>query len=207
MKVSLLICAFLFALFGFGQDYKKIEKPEACKKALQEKHAALKNIKADFEETSTNELIKDSQKSKGLFYFQKQNQMRWENTSPKQRAILINGKSVKLYEDKKEVSSATTKMVVKRVQDLMVNLMSGDFLSEKDFTITYYESGSTYKLILVPKSSRLKKYVQKMELFFNKSTLLLNELKMISNDDEYVSYKFTNIKTNTSISETVFTKL
>ena len=207
MKYVLLISTWVLAFTTFSQDFKKMDKLEACKKALQEKHKQLKTLKADFEEISNNSMLNETQKSTGVFYFQKDDKIRWENKSPKQRAILISGKNVKLYEDSKEVKNATTKMVVKRVQDLMLNMLGGDFLNETEFSITYYENSSSYKLVLVPKTAKLKKYVSKMELIFNKTSLLLQELKMISIDDDKVTYKFTNVKPNITIAETVFTKL
>lgn len=207
MKFIPILCSLLFTCAVSAQEYKKLDQPETCKQALQKKHEDLRTLKADFEEISYNSMLNDQQKSSGIFYFKQNGKIRWENQSPQKRAILINEKNVKLYEDGQEIKNATTKMVVKRVQDLMVKLISGDFLNEADFNISYYENKTNYKLILIPKQARLKKYVQKMELVFNKSTLLLNDLSLFSSDSDKVVYKFTNAKANTSISDTVFTKL
>jgi outer membrane lipoprotein-sorting protein len=112
-----------------------------------------------------------------------------------------------MSENGKEVSNATSKMIVKKVQSLMVKMMSGDFLSSKEFKISYYENSTNYKLILKPVSSKISKYVEKIELVFSKKDLLMKEISIFESDTEKVVYSFSNIQENQSIQDAKFTTL
>lgn len=203
---GILSLLLFFQLQVNAQGYTKLENPASCKEALKKQHKEMNSLKADFEETTYNSLLSTPQKGTGVLYFKKEASIRWESLTPQKKTILIHNKQVKFYENEKEIKSAGTKMIVKRVQELMVNLISGDFLNEKDFSIAYYGNASNYKLVLVPKQQKLKKYVQKIQLIFSKSSLLLEEMTLFSNDSDKVVYTFSKVKTNTTLADTLFTK-
>ena len=200
--------SFFFLLLGsslFAQAYTKISDPKACKAALEKQHKETKSIQADFTETASSSLLSTPQKGSGKMWYKKENKIRWEKNKPDSQVILINGKEVKLQEKGKEVSSASSKMVVKKIQQLMVQMMTGEFLNEKDFKITYYENKSNYKLILVPKSDKMKRYVAEISLIFAKEELLLKELTMKQNDTDKLVYSFSNMQQNGTINDSKFT--
>ncbi|MNU65111.1 Outer-membrane lipoprotein carrier protein precursor [compost metagenome] len=203
------ITSFLLFLMvsgpSFAQEYTKISDPKACKTALEKQHKETKSIQSDFSETASSSLLNTPQKGSGKMWYKKEDKIRWEKTKPESQIILINGKTVKLQEKGKEVSSASSKMVVKKIQQLMVQMMTGDFLNEKDFKITYYESKSNYKLVLTPKSDKMKRYVAEISLIFGKEQLLLKELTMKQNETDKLIYSFTNMQLNSTINDSKFT--
>lgn len=204
MKFICSLC-FLFAFGVFAQDYSKLSDPKTCKTALEKQHKSTQSIQADFTETTTSSLLTTAQKGSGKMWYKKEDKIRWEKIKPDSQVILINGNSVKLQEKGKEVSSASSKMVVKKIQQLMVQMMTGDFLNEKEFKITYYESKSNYKLVLVPKTDKMKKYVADISLIFSKENLLLKEMIMKQSDSDKLVYQFSNMQQNTTISDSKFT--
>ncbi|MNE05709.1 lipoprotein chaperone [compost metagenome] len=190
---------------SFAQEYTKLSDPKACKTALEKQHKETKSIQSDFSETASSSLLSTPQKGSGKMWYKKEDKIRWEKTKPESQIILINGKTVKLQEKGKEVSSASSKMVVKKIQQLMVQMMTGDFLNEKDFKITYYESKTNYKLVLTPKSDKMKRYVAEISLIFGKEQLLLKELTMKQNETDKLIYSFTNMQQNGTINDSKFT--
>lgn len=190
---------------SFAQEYTKISDPKSCKAALEKQHKETKSIQSDFSETSSSSLLSTPQKGTGKMWYKKEDKIRWEKTKPESQIILINGKTVKLQEKGKEVSSASSKMVVKKIQQLMVQMMTGDFLNEKDFKISYYESKTNYKLVLTPKSDKMKRYVAEISLIFGKEQLLLKELTMKQNETDKLVYSFTNMQQNGTINDSKFT--
>lgn len=203
------ITSFLLFLAVSGaslaQEYTKLSDPKACKAALEKQHKETKSIQSDFSETSSSSLLSTPQKGTGKMWYKKEDKIRWEKIKPESQIILINGKTVKLQEKGKEVSSASSKMVVKKIQQLMVQMMTGDFLNEKDFKITYYESKTNYKLVLTPKSDKMKRYVAEISLIFGKDGLLLKELTMKQNETDKLVYSFTNMQQNGTINDSKFT--
>ncbi len=190
---------------SFAQEYTKLSDPKACKAALEKQHKETKSIQSDFSETASSSLLSTPQKGIGKMWYKKEDKIRWEKTKPESQIILINGKTVKLQEKGKEVSSASSKMVVKKIQQLMVQMMTGDFLNEKDFKITYYENKTNYKLVLTPKSDKMKRYVAEISLIFGKEGLLLKELTMKQNETDKLVYSFTNMQQNGTINDSKFT--
>ena len=206
MKFISSFCFLFFTIWGvYSQDYNKLVDPKACKAALEKQHKATQSIQADFTETTTSSLLTSAQKGSGKMWYKKSDKIRWEKIKPDSQIILINGSTVKLQEKGKEVSSASSKMVVKKIQQLMVQMMTGEFLNEKEFSISYYENKSSYKLQLVPKTEKMKKYVADISLIFAKETLVLKEMTMKQNESDKLVYQFSNMQQNTTISDTKFT--
>ncbi len=86
-------------------------------------------------------------------------------------------------------------------------LLLHHFLNEKDFTIAYYENNSNYKLVLTPKNDRMKKRISKIELVFDKTSLLLEQMSMHESADQKVVYVFDSVKTNETIADSKFNQL
>lgn len=203
--ISSLLLFLVFSTSLSAQEYTKIADPKACKAALEKQHKETKSIQADFTETATSSLLTAAQKGSGKMWYKKENKIRWEKTKPESQVILINGKTVKLQEKGKEVSSASSKMVVKKIQQLMVQMMTGEFLNEKEFRISYFENKSNYKLILSPKSDKMKRYVSEINLIFGKKELTIKELTMSTDSDNKLVYSFSNMEVNGTINDTKFT--
>lgn len=203
MKLFTLLVILFSLAGGYAQDYKNVSDIQSVKDAIQKKHNDTKSITADFTEKVVSEMFKEPQISKGKLTFKKENKVRWEKASSKQ-LILIDGDKVKLYENNKLVSNPTSQKIVKQIQGMMLNMLSGNFLNEKDFSIGYFENTQNYKLILLPKSPRMSKYISTIELYFNKSTNLLNEMVLVESKNQKISYTFTNLKTNQSINDSLF---
>lgn len=204
-NILLLVAAF-FSLNVIAQDFKSVSDKNAVKAAIEKKHEETTSITADFSEKVYSDMFKEAQSGNGKFYFKKSNKVRWDHTSANQ-LILISGESVKLYENGKLVNNPASQKVVKQIQGMMISMLSGDFLNEKDFSIGYQENTKSYKLTLTPKNPRMAKYMSKIELLFSKKSLLLDEMTMTESKNQKIVYTFTNLKTNQSIADSKFTSI
>ena len=198
---------FFFLVFsGAAQTFTKIANPSACKAKINKKTAETKSIIANFEELVHSSMFNTPKKAQGKLAYKQSDKIRWEHTSPKKQIILINGTKARFQENGQEVKNATANRVVKKIQGLMVQLFSGDFLNEKEFNIAYFESGSHYKLVLKPKNARMANYIASIDLLFSKSTLNLDQMTLVETENDKIVYAFSNIRTNTTITDTQFTK-
>ncbi len=202
--VALLFFFLLFSTYSFTQSYKKVENVAQCKKSIQDKQKSMKSLTADFKETVYSSMFETPQKGSGKLFYKQSQKIRWEKTEPKKSVILINGKTIKLSENGKEVTNPTSKTIVKKIQSMMVQMLSGDFLSEKDFSIEYFENTNNYKLILTPKNERMSRYIEQVELIFDKKALTLSEMSMIEEENEKIVFSFSNIQVNASINDNKF---
>ena len=206
MHRIILFILLIVANTTFGQSFTKISNSSTCKAKINTKAKETKSISADFEEVMHSSMFKTPKKAKGKLLYKDPSKIRWEHISPKKQIILIDGAKARFQENGKEVTNPTANKVVKKIQGLMVQLFSGDFLNEKEFSVSYYESSSQYKLILKPKGSRMSRYISSIELLFSKKTALLDEMTMIETAEDKLVYSFSNTQTNGSISDSKFTQ-
>ncbi len=200
-------CLFLMLVVQsqlYAQDFSHSKNPTDIKREIEQKHASTKSLQADFNEEVSSVMFAEPQKGSGALYYQKEDKIRWETFSPKKQVILVNGNSVKLSEDGKAVSNPGSTKVVKKIQGMMLSMLSGEFLNEDDFSISYYENKNLYKLVLRPKNPRMSRYVVQIDLIFNRQTLLLSKMIMRESKEQQLMYTFSNIKTNETISSQRF---
>ena len=206
MHRIILFILLISTITSFGQSFTKISNSATCKAKINTKAKETKSISADFEEVMYSSMFNAPKKAKGRLLYKDPAKIRWEHISPKKQIILIDGAKARFQENGKEVTNPTANKVVKKIQGLMVQLFGGDFLNEKEFSISYFESSAQYKLILKPKSSRMSRYISSIELLFSKKTALLDEMTMIETADDKLVYSFSNTQTNVSIADTKFTQ-
>lgn len=205
MHKFILFILLGFAGLSFGQKYEKIQNRTECKKKLEAHFRSTKTLKCDFKERITNPVFEEKVENKGKMAFDQNGKIRWEVLSTKS-ILLINKEGILLSKDGKEITNPQANRMAKRMQTFLYDLMSGNFLDEKKFTIYFYESANTYRLNLVPKSSRLKKHISKIKLTFDKKTLLLRRMKMLQYEGNSIEYFFENIQKNVSLPSITFTK-
>lgn len=205
MRVVIILLSLFLSEFIFAQTYTAIKDSKVCKQELEKKHQSIKSVESNFTESTHSSVLTTPQKGSGKMYYQKEGKIRWEKTKPNSQIILMNGKTIRIQENGKEVSDATTKTAMKRIQSLMVKMMTGSFLNDADFTISYFENSSNYKLVLSPKNEKLKRYISEIELIFKKSDLSLKELSLEKNTSNKIVYSFSGMKYNETIDNTKFT--
>ena len=201
--LNVLFFTFLCTI-TFSQEFKKISDPSKCKTAIQKQQKLTKSLVADFKETVYSEMFEDAQKATGKLYYKQTQKIRWEHVSPVKKILLIDGNKVRYSEKGKEIKDPSTKAIVKKIQSLMVKMLSGTFLDEKDFKISYYENSAQYKLILKPTSERLSKYIDNVILIFDKKDILLKEMSLVESENEKLVYSFSNVQLNSTINDTKF---
>jgi outer membrane lipoprotein carrier protein len=200
---NVLFFIFLCTI-AFSQEFKKNSDPSKCKSAIQKQQKLTRSLIADFKETLHSEMFEETQKATGKLYYKQAQKIRWEHISPVKKILLIDGNKVRYSEKGKEIKDPSTKAIVKKIQSLMVKMLSGTFLDDKDFKISYYENSSQYKLELKPLSQRMSKYIDYVVLVFDKKYLQLKEMSLVESENEKLVYSFSNVLLNNSISDIKF---
>lgn len=204
VKLVLFFCLFFSS--SFGQSFTKVEQTEAIRSFLKSKQKEINSIQASFTETTSNPMLAAPQKGNGYFYFSKSDKIRWENSSS-QIIMLMDGKNTQLYEKGKLIQNATAQRITAQVQKMIVGMISGEFMNNTDYSITFFQNATLYKLELKPNNTRLSKEIKQMNLVFSRTSGLLNSLEMIQKNEASIQYSFTEMKVNSSVPATKFTKL
>jgi outer membrane lipoprotein-sorting protein len=206
MHRLLLFVILLISFGGNAQSYTKVKNSAAVKDKINKQAKTTSAIAADFKEVIYSSMYNNPKTGNGKLMYKEANKIRWEHILPKKQIVLINGSKVRLFEDGKEVKNVTSNQIIKKVQSLMMQLFSGDFLNEKEFNVYYYENESTYRLVLKPKNSRMSKYISKIKMDFDKKSLELKKMIFIETEADKIVYTFSSVTLNGQISDSNFTQ-
>ena len=211
MRKNKLLIFFFSLIFIIGisisaQEKKEISNPENIIKNIKERSSNTNSIVADFTEKKYLSYMKEPHSSSGVFYYKKENKMRWEQLAPFSYILLVNDDAVKIKEDGEEKQNAMSSKVMEKIKKLMLTIINGDFTSSKSFTATYFESNGRYVVELEPTMARLKKIYKMIELSFDSQSLHLKTLTFMEVSGDKSEMTFLNEQINTEVSESVFTK-
>lgn len=206
LKNRILFCLFC-SLIGakvLAQSFKPAANPDKILGELKNASQTTKSIQADFREEKYLAVLKNPEQSSGVFYYKKDDRMRWEQQKPSKYVILINGDKLRVQEAGKEKNVASAGRMAAQMKDLMMGLVNGDFQQNKAFSRACFESADQYQISLTPTSNRLRKVYSKINLDFSKTTLHLKELTFFEKGGDRSVMSFSNEKINQPIAETIF---
>lgn len=172
---------------------------------LKEQSQQNKTIKADFTEERYMSVLKEPQKSAGIFYYKKDNMLRWEKTAPSSYIFISADNKVKVRESDKIKDVSSVNQVIGRIKDLMLTLVNGNFNDSKQFEPSYFQTAQSYIVKLKPKNKRMSNSFEYIQLSFNKKNMLLDELSFFEKSGDKNVMKFSNQRVNIPLADTLFT--
>ncbi|MBE7509566.1 MAG: outer membrane lipoprotein carrier protein LolA [Bacteroidia bacterium] len=172
---------------------------------LKEQSQQNKTIKADFTEERYMSVLKELQKSSGIFYYKKDNMLRWEKTAPSSYIFISADNKVKVRESDKVKDVSSVNQVIGRIKDLMLTLVNGNFNDSKQFEPSYFQTAQSYIVKLKPRNKRMSNSFEYIQLSFNKKNMLLDELSFFEKSGDKNVMKFSNQRVNIPLADTLFT--
>ncbi len=172
---------------------------------LKEQSQQNKTIKADFTEERYMSVLKEPQKSTGIFYYKKDNMLRWEKTAPSSYIFISADNKVKVRKSDKVKDVSSVNQVIGRIKDLMLTLVNGNFNDSKQFEPSYFQTAQSYIVKLKPKNKRMSNSFEYIQLSFNKKSMLLDELSFFEKSGDKNVMKFSNQRVNIPLADTLFT--
>ncbi|MCE6991331.1 outer membrane lipoprotein carrier protein LolA [Dyadobacter sp. CY323] len=204
-EIVLLCC--LISTSVSAQSFKPVSNPEKVLAELRKTSQSTSSIQASFSEEKYLAVLKEPERSSGIFYYKQKDKMRWEQKVPSSYVILINGDRLRVQEAGKEKNVGQAGRMAAQIKELMIGLVNGDFQQNKAFGLTCLESDEHYSVVLTPVSKRLKNIYSKINLNFSKSTLRLKELTFFEKGGDKNIMKFQNEKFNQPVNDTLFLNL
>ncbi|WP_426295397.1 LolA family protein [Dyadobacter endophyticus] len=207
IRILMMVAVLMAANFAQAQLFKPAANPERVLAELRKTSQATTSIQASFTEEKYLAVLKEPEKSSGLFYYQQKDKMRWEQRTPLKYIILINGDKLRIQEGGKEKNIGQAGRMAAQIKELMIGLVNGDFQQNKGFSSTVLEDGEHYQIVLTPVNRRLKNIYSKITMNFAKSSLRLKELSFFEKGGDKSLMKFQQEKFNQPISENLFKDL
>ncbi len=205
-----IVVVFLIMLFSLSinaQEKTLLSNPSELKAKLLSQSETTKTIVSEFTQEKHVSFMKGPQVSKGKFYYQQHDKMRWEQTSPHPYVLLINESKIRIKDNGKEKDLKGANKMMGKINKLMLGLINGEIFNSKDFESSYFNSANNYIIVLKPKSKRLQSIFNTIELSFSKKSIRLNTLTFFEKSGDKSVMKFFNDKFNTSIKQSTFNTL
>lgn len=205
---SLLLFAF-GVLFSIGmqaqQGYKAVEDISKFRELMIETSANTSSIQSDFVQMKHLSFLEEDVMSKGKFYFQKENQLRWEYTEPFFYLIIFNQDTIMIQDEHKtNMYDAASGRMFREINNIMLSMVNGTILESDNFEFAYFENNNTYKLELTPLDENMKDFLSTIILFINKDDYSVDELYMIEKSEDYTQIRFINKSMNETIPQDIF---
>ena len=206
-KYIIFFCVSFYSLSLLAQSsFKSINDISNFKNKLKEVSKATKSIESDFVQEKNVSVLTKKIVSKGIFCFKKENNIRWEYLEPYKYLVVISNNKISVKDDKskKQFDSQSSPMSKELVM-MMFNFIQGNISAcEKEYDILYLENDKYYYLKMIPKSSKIKKMLSQVDLYFEKKDFTVSKVKMLEPGGDYTNIEFINKKLNILISEDKF---
>jgi outer membrane lipoprotein-sorting protein len=207
LELTLVLFIFLFSQSVFCQTFKPIKDTAAFKQKVQKMSRETKSIESDFTQVKDLSMLSEKVTSKGHFYFQVQNNLRWQYNEPYKYIIVINKDKFLIKDENNKVKKydMNSNKVFKEINDIMVSCVNGNILGSSKFSITYFENDKGYKMELAPTMKGMKESLKKINMYFDKNVTSVTKLEMVENCNDMTTIDFTNKKINGPIAPENFT--
>lgn len=171
---------------------------------LQEYYKSVKSITADFTQHKQSELFDEPLVSKGFFYYENPDRIRWEQQEPSATYFILNKDEVIQFDGESVKKSTGLNIQMSIFRQFILSTVDGSILNDPSFDKSFQGKNGKMSITLLPMDKRMAKRLAKIELVFDEKTLLLDQLKMFENQDDFTEINFNNQKVNTAIPTSIF---
>ncbi|MCD4789201.1 MAG: outer membrane lipoprotein carrier protein LolA [Bacteroidales bacterium] len=202
-----LFVLVLYCLSSFSQSsFKAIKDISLFKSNLAEMTEKTNTIKSDFIQEKNLSFLSEKIISKGLFYFKKENKIRWQYSEPFEYLIIINENKIYIKDEDREIKyDMASNKIFKEINKIITGCVQGEILNnDKEYKIEYYENDNFYYVKLTPYSEKMKEFLSNINIYFDKKDFSVSKLEMIELSGDYTKIEFFNKKLNNEIHDEIF---
>jgi len=171
---------------------------------IQDKAGEIKSVTANFIQEKHLKILSKPLISKGTFYYQAPQSLRWEYTSPFQSILLIHNGNIKRYIKGRYGFKQDTAIELQAMQVVLQEItlwLRGRFNDNPNFNAVL-ESGP--KIVLTPKEKSFAAIIQRIELMLSKQPGIIETVRIYENDTSYTKFMFNNVRLNKPLQDSLF---
>ncbi len=198
LALTLLACPAALAQEPLPPGLHGADKLEALVRRVSQVQASLKTLRADFEQRRTSRLLAQPSVSRGRFYFEAPDSVRWDYTSPRPMTVLLTGGVATTY---RPLEKRAERIEVGRAQRRVFRFISAAEPLDKlmayfSFTFRDPGAGGNYTLLLKPTAHMIKKRLRSVEIEIDRQSLLPIRVAYTEPDGDSTQYSFSAIEMN-----------
>jgi outer membrane lipoprotein-sorting protein len=181
--------------------FEPVRNVESFKGKLAQMADSTKTILCDFVQEKYLVVMTEKIVSKGHFWFKRENNIRWEYTSPFKYLIIINNNHLYTSDERNQNKyDLNSNKMLQAINGFIAGCIQGNIVKNKEeYNIEYSENSSLYFVKLVPKSDKMKQMLAEVQIWFDKKDLTVSRLKLVESGGDYTIIDFINKKLNTDI--------
>lgn len=198
---------FFFILFSaYSQNnFVLVNDVESLNKAIKENSLKVTSIKSDFEQHKVLSMLEETLISEGNFLYKKENNVKWQYTSPFEYTIIIaNGKFMINNEGRISEFDLNSNEMFRQINNMIITAISGDFIDNDDFSVIFKENNNFYLAELMPVEETVSEMLEAINIYFNKKNLGVEKVKFIEPGDDYTLIVFKNREQNITFNNNEF---
>jgi outer membrane lipoprotein-sorting protein len=208
MSKSLFIsCLFFYSLQSIAQypGFTELKNPEVFKKQFIESAKTTESIQADFIQEKSLTMLSEKIISNGRFQFRKNDKLRMEYLHPFTYLMILNDGKIYIKDGQKENTiSASANPVLKQVNQILIECLSGSMLDNPDFQSHIYENTGSWLIEFKPIAKKLKELYKNINIVLDKKDFTASSIGMYDASGDKTIIRFQNKELNAQISESLF---
>ncbi|HVO66061.1 MAG TPA: outer membrane lipoprotein carrier protein LolA [Syntrophales bacterium] len=174
---------------------------------IRRESAKIKSVNAHFTQEKHMQILSRPLVSKGLFYFQAPDSVRWEYTSPIRSVLLMRKGDIRRYTagsrglvEDKGGSLESMQIVLQEISWWS----TGQFTANENFSATL-KGGRGPKIILTPKEKGLSSMISRIVITLSPDRPgVIKSVKITESEGNYTLFEFADVQINGKISESLF---
>lgn len=201
------ITAIILLLVSFSSMAQKpVANVDDFKHKLATEAKNIKSIESRFVQDKYLEVFDEVVKSSGTFRYQESDKISFAYDKPVDYLMVINGGRIKIEADgKKSTMNLGTNQMANGIQSMMVACVTGQLDAiESDYTVSYFENEKCYLVDIEPKKAAIKSYISNIKIELNRTTMMVETLRLTEQGNNYTEYHFQNPKYNVTFSQSQF---
>lgn len=205
MRIAAVLLAFAAVLAAPSRaqsaDPERLDAILARFDAVQ---ASVRTLSAEFVERTESPLLKEPLVSEGRFYLTKPESVAWEYTAPEpMRFVLANQEYIGVFPERQRAERRDLRRWSERIFRFF-GVGQGSEELKQFYDITLAEPGTdmpgTVLLLLEPKKRRVKKNVEEVKLWVDRTRMLPTRMDFEGKDGNVRSIRFRNMRLNPDLS-------
>ena len=167
---------------------------------------AMKTLTARFTETTTSSLLTKPLVARGHLAVERPSRVVLRYTEPDERTVLIDGNKMTMSWPSRHIRQVSDIGTAQgRVQKYFINGTADDLRGQ--FEIEDYganDKPGTYYVTMVPKRKQIRENLVKLDLWINRTSLLLDTMKMTFSNGDSKTMAFEDVVPNAAIEPGTF---
>ena len=209
MKTSLyilLVCFFpLVPAIGQENDYHPLKDSASVREMIRKSSLDIHSIEASFVQVKHLDILENDIRSEGMFYFKRENKMRWEYDQPFKYIIVMTGDEILIKnENKVSAFNAKSNKLFTEVSRMMSVMLRGEIFDNPAFSVSLTGNKDFYLATAKPATKEMQQFLNTVYMYFEKKHLTVSKLRMLENSGDYTLITFHDKKINAEIPDSVF---